>query len=297
MITAIVQARTNSTRLPKKVLLKLGSMTVLEQVVRRIKKSKLIKEVIIATTTDKSDDIIANLCHRKKIKFFRGDMNNVLDRYYQAAKHFNLKHICRITSDCPLIDPDIIDLVANRYLQTGVDYISNSRPESTYPDGLDLEIFETIEKFLPDIVCIEGGQTLHPSADLISTDVAQNNIHQSLQTYVDVFSRKGYTLVAAHQDNIFVKNKFASLFNVSGKSILDFYLDGILAYPRIPWIYVQMLRYGISNSIIEKIVAGMNIEKLVDVAINGDITAKASWVDTQNQKISSVCNDLRNKDL
>jgi len=164
-------------------------------------------------------------------------------------------------------------------------------------DGLDLEIFETIEKFLPDIVCIEGGQTLHPSADLISTDVAQNNIHQSLQTYVDVFSRKGYTLVAAHQDNIFVKNKFASLFNVSGKSILDFYLDGILAYPRIPWIYVQMLRYGISNSIIEKIVAGMNIEKLVDVAINGDITAKASWVDTQNQKISSVCNDLRNKDL
>jgi len=141
MITAIVQARTNSTRLPKKVLLKLGSMTVLEQVVRRIKKSKLIKEVIIATTTDKSDDIIANLCHRKKIKFFRGDMNNVLDRYYQAAKHFNLKHICRITSDCPLIDPDIIDLVANRYLQTGVDYISNSRPESTYPDGLDLEIF------------------------------------------------------------------------------------------------------------------------------------------------------------
>ena len=141
MITAIVQARTNSTRLPKKVLLKLGSMTVLEQVVRRIKKSKLIKKVIVATTTDKSDDIIANLCHRKKIKFFRGDMNNVLDRYYQAAKHFNLKHICRITSDCPLIDPDIIDLVANRYLQTGVDYISNSRPESTYPDGLDLEIF------------------------------------------------------------------------------------------------------------------------------------------------------------
>jgi len=150
MITAIVQARTRSTRLPKKVLMKLGGITVLEQVVRRIKKSKLVKDVIIATTTDKSDDIIANLCKRKKIKFFRGSMDNVLDRYYQTAKYFKAQHVCRITSDCPLIDPEIIDLVAKKYLETGVDYISNSRPESeaTFPDGLDLEIFsfQALEK-------------------------------------------------------------------------------------------------------------------------------------------------------
>ncbi|MFA6304894.1 MAG: glycosyltransferase family protein [Patescibacteria group bacterium] len=141
MITAIIQARTSSSRLPGKVLLKLNGQTVLEQVVRRVKKSKLIKDVIIATTTDKSDNKIVKLCKNKKIKFFRGDMNNVLDRYYQTAKKFNLKHICRVTSDCPLIDPDVIDLVAKKYLKTRAQYASSSRPKPTYPDGLDTEIF------------------------------------------------------------------------------------------------------------------------------------------------------------
>lgn len=148
MITAIIQARISSTRLPRKVLLPLGGKTVLENVVERTRKARLVKDAIVATSQEESDDEIAALCKKKHIPCFRGSLEDVLDRYYQCAKTFSLEHICRVTADCPLIDPEIIDKAAKTYLEGKYDYVSTSYPVSTYPDGLDTEIvsFEALEK-------------------------------------------------------------------------------------------------------------------------------------------------------
>ena len=99
-----------SSRLPKKVLMKLGRKTTLEYMIERVKKSKLIEKVVVATTNDPKDDQIFDLCRKKKINCFRGSENDVLDRYYQTSKKYNASIVVRLTSDCPLIDPNLIDL-------------------------------------------------------------------------------------------------------------------------------------------------------------------------------------------
>lgn len=141
MIIAIIQARMGSSRLPNKVLKLLSDKTVLEQVYNRVIRSKYIDEVIVATTIDKSNLPIVNLCSSKGIRIFCGSENDVLDRFYQLAKLINPDHIVRITSDCPVIDSVIIDLIIQSHLQSQADYSSNTIVD-TFPDGLDAEIFK-----------------------------------------------------------------------------------------------------------------------------------------------------------
>lgn len=147
-ITAIIQARMGSSRLPGKVLLDIEGKTVLDRVIERTKRAKGIDRAIIAIPDTSSDDVLAKYCEERSIPYFRGSEADVLDRYYQTAKHFNIAHIVRITSDCPLIDPEVIDRVINEYHAGGYDYISTGRIETTYPDGLDVELFSftTLEK-------------------------------------------------------------------------------------------------------------------------------------------------------
>ncbi len=139
-IIAIIQARLGSTRLPGKVLLDLEGRTVLEQVIERVKSSRFINEVIVATTINKEDLEIVKLCASLGISLYCGSVDDVLDRYYQAARLFKADHIVRITSDCPMIDPKIIDDVITLHLRENADYTSNTLKE-TYPDGQDTEIF------------------------------------------------------------------------------------------------------------------------------------------------------------
>jgi len=137
---AIIQTRMSSTRLPGKVLMKAVGKTLLELLLDRLKHSKYIKEVIIATTHNPNDDVLVDFCNKNGIKVFRGDENDVLDRYYQTAKAFNVDVVVRITSDCPLIDPKVTDNVIEQFLEGGYDYVSNISPP-TYPDGLDTWVF------------------------------------------------------------------------------------------------------------------------------------------------------------
>jgi spore coat polysaccharide biosynthesis protein SpsF (cytidylyltransferase family) len=137
---AIIQARTESTRLPNKVLMKLGHKTVLENVISRVKKSNLISDIVVATTLKNEDIKIVNICSKNNIKVFCGEENNVLSRFYQLSKILKAKNIVRITSDCPVIDPNIIDLVIQKYKENNVDYVSNTLTP-TFPDGLDVEVF------------------------------------------------------------------------------------------------------------------------------------------------------------
>ena len=123
MIGCIVQARMGSSRLPGKVMKKVGDKFLLDYVLEQLKSSKNIEKIIVATTTLTNDDIICQYVSSKNIKFFRCSSDDVLDRYYQCAKKFTVDTIVRITADNPLIDPNIIDRVISEYSNKKVDYV------------------------------------------------------------------------------------------------------------------------------------------------------------------------------
>ncbi len=139
-IVAIVQARMGSTRLPGKVLADVSGKSMLEHIVSRLRRSRLIRDVIVATSDITADDRIAEIGAKKNFTVFRGHETDVLDRYYQAAKSANAEIVARITGDCPLVDPEVVDRVIAAFLSEGCDYASNTLV-CTYPDGLDAEVF------------------------------------------------------------------------------------------------------------------------------------------------------------
>ncbi|MBI2454501.1 MAG: glycosyltransferase family protein, partial [Parcubacteria group bacterium] len=138
----IIQARMSSTRLPGKVMKNLSGRPMLWQVITRCQKSKLANQVIVATTERAEDAVIEELCRKMDIPCFKGSLANVLERYYRAATEIRADVVVRITSDCPLIDPVIIDLCLNEFAKNKYDYISNVLPgDRTFPRGLDVEVF------------------------------------------------------------------------------------------------------------------------------------------------------------
>lgn len=140
MIGIIIQARVGSTRLSKKVLKPIFGKTSIEREIERVKKVKLVQKIILAIPDSKKDDTLEKIGKKAGILVYRGSENDVLDRFYQSAKKFNLTDIVRITGDCPLFDWQICDEVISFYLQNKYDYVSNVRPP-TFPDGLDIEVF------------------------------------------------------------------------------------------------------------------------------------------------------------
>jgi spore coat polysaccharide biosynthesis protein SpsF (cytidylyltransferase family) len=140
IIVAIVQARMGSTRLPGKVMKKVCGKPLIEILLYRLSLSKKIDRVILATSENKENDILSDTVEKLGFDVFRGSEDDVLDRYYQAAKLYSPKTVLRITGDCPLIDAAVIDAVIEKYQQNDVDYASNTLPP-TFPDGLDLSVF------------------------------------------------------------------------------------------------------------------------------------------------------------
>ena len=138
-IVAIIQARLTSSRFPKKILQKIENETLIELLIRRLKKSKYLDKIVLAIPNNEKNRLLRNKIS-KNIKIFSGSENDVLDRYFQAAKRFKAKTIVRICGDCPLIDPKVVDKVVNFYEKNNFDYVSNTI-KPTYPDGLDVEVF------------------------------------------------------------------------------------------------------------------------------------------------------------
>ena len=136
----MIQTRTSSKRLRGKVLLKILNLEVFRIVYNRVLKSKFISKAIILTTTLKADDLLVKICKKNKIPYFRGSNTNVLKRYFDASEKHKLKNIVRITSDCPLVDSKIIDQLCIKFENNKFDYVSNVI-KPTFPDGLDVEIF------------------------------------------------------------------------------------------------------------------------------------------------------------
>ena len=138
-VVAIIQARMGSTRLPGKVLKDLEGETVLARVVNRLRRARLISELLVATTDGPADDAIVAECRKCSAPVFRGDEGNVLDRYYRAAQLAKADVVVRVTSDCPLIDPEVTDRTIAAFLDASPDYASNTLVR-TYPRGLDTEV-------------------------------------------------------------------------------------------------------------------------------------------------------------
>lgn len=146
-ITAIIQARLGSTRLPGKTLMTIEGDSILGHLVKRVKVSKYVNNIIIATTTKEKDSAIVNFAKNNDLKFYRGSEEDVLDRVYKTAIEYDVDTIVRVTPDCPLLDPRVVDLVISKYIEGNYDYVSNVITP-TFPDGLDTEVFSfrTLEK-------------------------------------------------------------------------------------------------------------------------------------------------------
>ena len=130
-----------SSRLPGKVVKEINSSPIIEIILKRLSKSTSISKVVVATTNSASDDVLGEIVSNAGFDLFRGSEDNVLQRFYECAKYNNAQNIIRITGDCPLIDPVLIDKVVNLYFSRSLDYCSNINPP-TFPDGLDIEIFK-----------------------------------------------------------------------------------------------------------------------------------------------------------
>jgi spore coat polysaccharide biosynthesis protein SpsF len=139
-VVALIQARMGSTRLPGKVLMDLAGQPMLARVVERARRASRVDEVVVATSTLPGDDAIEALCRARGWACFRGSEGDVLDRYYHAARAHEADVVVRVTADCPLLDPELVDdVVAALLADPGHQYASNVHPRRTYPRGLDCE--------------------------------------------------------------------------------------------------------------------------------------------------------------
>jgi spore coat polysaccharide biosynthesis protein SpsF len=139
----LIQARLGSSRYPKKILKKIDHRSIIEYMIDQILKILPRKTIIINTTNSKNDDLLVKKIKQKKINIFRGSELNVLSRYIKCAKKFNVKNIIHLTSDCPLVDTNLILRMKKIFLNKKLDYLANTYPpnKSTFPDGTDIEIY------------------------------------------------------------------------------------------------------------------------------------------------------------
>ena len=251
-IGAIIQARTSSSRLPRKVLKSLpyGSDTcVLQQVIRRVSKSKLIDQVIIATSINDEDQEIVDVAKKENIAYYCGSLDNVLERYYGAANQNNLDVIVRITSDCPCIDADVIDDIIQSHLDLNADYTSNSIKES-FPRGIDVEVinFNVLKKAY--VEASEKYEKEHVTPFIYKSHPDEFNINiyvgdeDNSHIRITLDTPQDYSLLCCVYDNLYDKDNF-------------FTLDDILElFNEKPWIK------SINEDIIQKKVCSTLSEEL-----------------------------------
>ena len=182
----ITQARMGSKRLPGKVLMEVNQTPLLKIHLDRLKKTKKVDKIIVATTDNQEDDIIEKLVSEWGFEVFRGSENDVLDRFYQAVKHINPLWVVRVTSDCPLIDPILIDDVIEYSQNNNVDYCSNTLIEN-FPDGQDVEVFKFYALEYTWKNAIKNSDREHVTPYLREmSNFKMNNIFSAINFYNDV---------------------------------------------------------------------------------------------------------------
>lgn len=227
-IGAIIQARTGSTRLPNKILKYLpkdSDITVLQQDIRRIRKSKYLNEIIIATTENSEDDEIVKLSQKENVKYFRGSETDVLARHYFAAKENKIDIIVRITSDCPCIDGEIVDVVIKEYLNDETyDFVATVL-KRTFPIGFDVEIikFSALEKAY--IEAKKDYQREHVTDYIYENpdkfklkNVSALNKYKKPELRITLDTEEDYMLLCAIYDYLYYKNN-----NFSSEDVIELF--------------------------------------------------------------------------
>lgn len=225
---AIIQVRTTSTRLPNKCLLRICGCTVLEHVIERVRNAKTIDDICIATTTNREDDAVVALLKDKDVKVWRGSEEDVLDRFYQAARFMQAGAVCRITADDPLKDPAVVDAVVETYRQGGFDYVSNTmRP--TYPEGIDVEVFsfQALERAWKEARLPSEHEHVTPYIWKNEQDFRTYNV-----TYGKDLSWMRWTLDKA-ADFVFIDQVYEELYHGNPQFSME---DVLCLLERKPWL-------------------------------------------------------------
>ena len=140
-VLLITQARIGSTRLPGKVLLPIGEETLLSVHLKRLRDCTTINQIVVATTFEDGVEGLIDICRKADVDFYQGSLEDVLDRFYQASIEYRPDWVVRVTSDCPLLDPGVVDQVVRKAIESDVDYCANIITED-FPDGQDVEVFK-----------------------------------------------------------------------------------------------------------------------------------------------------------
>lgn len=274
-IAAIIQARTSSTRLPGKVLKELpynSGITCLEQVIRRLKKSKRLNEIIIATTKETEDNSITNICKKEDVQYFKGSKENVLSRYYFAAKENNIDLIVRITSDCPCIDADITDLTIDDHISKMADYTTNSLVR-TYPHGLDVEVFnfDALGKAYKNTTKDYEKEHVTPYINRNPQKFKINIVKAPKELYapdirITLDTEEDYALLCAVYDYLYPKNKYFNAYDI------------VNLFNEKPWLKLinkKIIQKKIFDTLEEELKEAVKILDLQDLKKARDFLEKA----------------------
>lgn len=208
-----------STRLPGKILLPLEGANVLQHIIKRLKRCKNVGNIVLATTTNEEDDVIAEFAENNAVNIFRGSQEDVLSRYYNAAVLYQLAIVIRVTSDCPVIDHEVIDSMVTAFLNVkGCDYMSNTL-KRTFPRGLDAEIFT-----FNALASAYKGATKQYEKEHVTPYIYQHKDKYALADFTDkqdnsefritLDTAEDYELIKAIYERIYPKNPDFSLKDV-----------------------------------------------------------------------------------
>lgn len=218
-VIAIIQARMGSTRLPGKILKEVNGHPLLFYQLERLKGSKLIDEIVIATTTKEQDNEIVTFCEQYGVSYYRGSETDVLSRYFNAAVKFNADTIVRLTSDCPIIDVEVVDKTIQYFLELDhCDYVSNTL-ERTYPRGLDTEVFTymALEKAYKEAFLDRDREHVTPyiytNQDLFAVGFLKNKIDYS-NYRLTVDTEEDFELIKLIINALFKRNPNFTLIDI-----------------------------------------------------------------------------------
>lgn len=248
-VLAITQARYGSSRLPGKVLKEINGTSLLEIHLRRILQSKLISKLIVATTNESNADKIVDVSNYLGVSVYKGSLNDVLDRFYSAAITEMPDLIVRITSDCPLVDPVVIDEVIEFAIVNNVDYVANNL-NPTYPDGFDVEVFKfkALEQAFKDA-------SLKSDREHVTPYIWRNSTYKggTLFSSYSFENEKNYSHLRLTVDKVEDFHVIESLVNALGfdKGWMD-YVEFLLKHDEIVAMNSQFRRNeGYSKSLLE----------------------------------------------
>jgi spore coat polysaccharide biosynthesis protein SpsF (cytidylyltransferase family) len=224
---ALIQARMSSTRFPGKVLQPLAGMPSILYMIERVRRARLPHEVAVVTSTDASDDPLAQVLADASVPLWRGELDDVLARYAGAARAFEASEVVRLTGDCPLIDPGVIDAVIALRRQRSTDYAGNTDP-ATYPDGLDVECFtrEALER----AIALARRPSEREHVTLWMRDAGSGCTRANLQAIADFSALR---LTVDYPDDLEVVRALLRLLPASGDFDLFDILRALGAHPAL----------------------------------------------------------------